>query len=95
MGNFGKLDIDVLRAVKWGSDVEVFTTKATKFGALSREDAVEKEIEIFQGFRVGPCVPRVADVIDSNCNSGVIGVFFLWAHLTDNRGVCDILTSVL
>ena len=95
MGNVGKIDLNVLRSVKWSAKVEMFNIKTTKFGALSGEDAVEKEIEIFQGFRVGPCVPRVADVIDSNCDSGVIGVFFLWAHLTDNRGVCDILTSVL
>ena len=95
MGNFGKLDIDVLRAVKWGSDVEVFTTKATKFGALSREDAVEKEIEKFQGCHAGTCVPGLEDVISYDCDLGAIGDFFLWDNLTDNGYVCNLLTSLL
>ena len=47
MGNVGKLDIDVLRAVKWGAEVEVFNTEAPGFGFLSGEDNVNQDLEKF------------------------------------------------
>ena len=34
-------------------------------------------------------------MIAYDCDSSAIGVFFLWEHLADNRGVCDILTLVV
>ena len=34
-------------------------------------------------------------MIASNCDLGATGVFFLWAHLPDNGGVCDLLTLVV
>ena len=91
MGNVGELDPDVLREVKWGAEVEVFNAEAPECGALLGEDAVNQELGKFKGYHVVTCVPRLADVIVSNCDLGLTGVFFLWVHLSENGGVRDLL----
>ena len=56
---------------------------------------MDQELEKFQVFRIGPCVPVVADAIASDFGSGDIGVFFLWEHLADNGGEYDLLKLVM
>ena len=59
LGDVGKFDFDVLWAVKWGTEAKCFYIEGSVFGALSGEDAVEKDVEKLQGCRVCTCVPKV------------------------------------
>jgi hypothetical protein len=47
---------------------------------------------VFKRCGVGADIPRVTDVVASNCDAGMIRVIFIWSHFTNYHGVADFLS---
>ena len=76
--------MDVSRVKHRCGKVEVLEVNRAEVRSFPRQDAVEKELEKFEGSCVGVNVAWVTDVIATNSDAGAIGIIFLWSNFTSH-----------
>jgi hypothetical protein len=93
VGNIGELDADVFRVVETSSEIEVFDIVANKFGTWTRENAVDLDLEGFEGACVGADVAGIDDTIATDGDSSAIFFFFVGLDLANYLGVRDLFAT--
>ena len=76
VGDVSEFDLNVLRVVKWGVEVEFADVKGGELGARKREDAVEDEFGEFKGSSWGSDIARKANAITADGDTRAVGIGF-------------------
>ena len=63
MWGVAQIDADILRSIQRGLEVDVFDVKGENFEASAEKDAVEEEIDVFNGSCFGADVAGVGDIL--------------------------------
>ena len=93
-GNVGEADADVFGTIERSAEIEVTDVEGDEFGASTREDAVDHELDKFEWGGFGADVAWVADVVASNGDASAVGMGFFGTDFTNNLGVSDFFAAV-
>ena len=80
--------------VERSSEIEVFDIVTNKFCTWTRENAVDLELEGFEGACVGADVAGIDDTIATDGDSSAIFFFFVGLDFANYFGVRDLFATV-
>ena len=77
-----------------GVEVEVADVIDGKLGIFTREDAVDYDFYEFERASFSADASGAADEVAADCDTSVVGIFFLGENLANTFGVGDLLASI-
>ena len=90
----GQLDADVFVAFKGSIKITVFDVKNNEFGSAAQKDAIEEELDKFEGSCGCADVTREANAVATNGDAGAVGVGLVGLDFANNARVGDLLAAV-
>jgi hypothetical protein len=90
--NVSNFNAGIFGVWHWSIKVEVLEVDGTEPCTWARKNAVEKNLDKFEGRGVGSHVAREKDAIAANCYAGAIRIIFNHTHFAYNHGVADFLS---
>ena len=79
-----QFDADILGSVQRCLEVEMCNVKSDKLGTFTGKDAVDQDLDEFEGSGLGSNVSRISDVLSCDSDVSAIGIRLLGAKSTNN-----------
>ena len=93
-GDIRETDANVFGTVERSTEIEVADVKGDEFGAPTREDAVDDELDEFNRGGFSADVAGITYAVVSNGDVSAVGIRFSRADFADDLCVSDFLVAV-